>query len=92
MTHDELLAKINKMGNHPFDTLKYNFEGQRDYQNIFQALHSVMELPMTTDYKPESFHMDFSRMTPRQIAVEMHQWGYETAMNNVIQAIEKELG
>lgn len=48
MTHDELLAKIEVKGNHPFATLQYNEVGQTDIQAAFSALRAVVEL-----HKPE---------------------------------------
>ena len=52
MTHDELLAKIEVKGNHPFATLQYNEVGQTDIQAAFSALRAVVAI-----------HTPFEKMT-----------------------------
>ena len=44
MTHDELLARIGVKSAHPFSTIKYNEEGQKDIQDLVKALRAVVEL------------------------------------------------
>jgi hypothetical protein len=44
MTHDELLANIHAKGNSPFETIKYDLNGQKNIQLVFKALREVVEL------------------------------------------------
>jgi len=83
MTHEELLAKINKRIAH------YIPAGIDD--QIAIALRAVVELPIEDNSKPDSFNMNFANRSPNEIAAQCFQWGYATAMNKVIKTIEKEL-
>jgi len=87
MTHDELLAKIDEKGNHPFATLQYNEVGQTDIQAAFSALRAVVEL-----HKPDEIDR----------CIGCDRWlvaGWEGNLDNyndwnhchTIQAIKKEL-
>jgi hypothetical protein len=44
MTHDELLARIKEKGSANFATLKHNPDGQKNIQDVFNALRAVVEL------------------------------------------------
>ena len=83
MTHEELLAEINE-----------RIEELHDAEvcdGFIHALRAVVELPIEDNSKPDSFNMNFANRSPNEIAAQCFQWGYATAMNKVIQAIEKEL-
>ena len=78
MTREELLAICDN----------YSF---KDSAEPVKALRAVVELPIEDNSKPDSFNMNFANRSPNEIAAQCFQWGYATAMNKVIQAIEKEL-
>ena len=84
MTHDELLAKIHSKGTSPFDTIKYDLQGQKNIQEVFNALRAVVEL-----HKPV--------INPN--SKELDSWCFQCAEGRfyakypcpTIQTIEKEL-
>jgi len=88
MTHDELLAKIEVKGNHPFATLQYNEVGQTDIQAAFSALRAVVELHKPFGWNSNNLHLcciacadfDDGDVVPASYPCP------------TIQAIEKELG
>jgi len=80
MTHEELLAKIDNLN-----------DSCSVADRLAIALRAVVELPIEDNSKPDSFNMNFANRSPNEIAAQCFQWGYATAMNKVIQAIEKEL-
>lgn len=90
ITREELLAKIDEINrilvfsNNPFEGMDKLYKG-------LLALRAVVELPIEDNSKPDSFNMNFANRSPNEIAAQCFQWGYATAMNKVIQAIEKEL-
>ena len=90
MSRDELLAKINDIRTNylPETTSELAWERLAD---ATRALRAVVELPIEDNSKPDSFNMNFANRSPNEIAAQCFQWGYATAMNKVIQAIEKEL-
>jgi len=81
MTHDELLAKIEVKGNHPFATLQYNEVGQTDIQSAFSALRAVVEL-----HKPNE-----NNQCPECEYYYIDEIKYCDYPCPTIQAIEKEL-
>ena len=89
MTHDELLAKILETGATALQSSALG--GGWIYDDKTNALRAVVELPIEDNSKPDSFNMNFANRSPNEIAAQCFQWGYATAMNKVIQAIEKEL-
>ena len=85
MTHEELLAKIDEI-----ESVGW-WSPIRFKRKETNALRAVVELPIEDNSKPDSFNMNFANRSPNEIAAQCFQWGYATAMNKVIQAIEKEL-
>lgn len=83
MTREELLEK--------FTDYEAHFDQVRDEERLYRILRAVVELPIEDNSKPDSFNMNFANRSPNEIAAQCFQWGYATAMNKVIQAIEKEL-
>ena len=94
--HEELLAKIEERH---WKLFNFNYQDQSldaiEFRKAVlkntQALRAVVELPIEDNSKPDSFNMNFANRSPNEIAAQCFQWGYATAMNKVIQAIEKEL-
>ncbi len=96
MTHDELLAKIND----PIELSRWLDKGVADkeitlsqaqiYWHNTNALRAVVELPMETKAKG-MIMVRQANWSPEKIAGFFYEQGYATAMNKVIQAIEKEL-
>lgn len=83
MTNEELLAKLANIAHN-----KDAHEARNDY---LLALRAVVELPIEDNSKPDSFNMNFANRSPNEIAAQCFQWGYATAMNKVIQAIQEQL-
>lgn len=83
MTREELLEK--------FTDYEAHFDQVRDEERLYRILRAVVELPIEDNSKPDSFNMNFANRSPNEIAAQCFQWGYATAMNKVIQVIEKEL-
>ena len=90
MTREELLAKLDEM-NRILVFSNAPFEGMDKLYKALLSLRAVVELPIEDNSKPDSFNMNFANRSPNEIAAQCFQWGYATAMNKVIQAIEKEL-
>ena len=90
MTHDELLARIDAKGDCPFDFLKYNPEGQKGIQDVFNALRAVVEL-----HKPVQGSSDIQ--TYDYVGCDACvEWSHDGNMNlrypcPTIQAIEEQI-
>lgn len=83
MTHDELLANLDGF---IFESQMNNLADLR----FLKALRAVVELPMETKAKGMLMTAPANATLP-ELASLFYQQGYATAMNLVIQAIEKEL-
>ena len=90
MTREKLLARINEIATVKFSEVELESTWTR-LCKLPEALRAVVELPIEDNSKPDSFNMNFANRSPNEIAAQCFQWGYATAMNKVIQAIEKEL-
>ena len=82
MTHDELLAKINKMNDWDEFDPAYMERWEKNAHKKHDALRAVVELAKNTDKKPSD------------LLDETDKWfmlGWNAAMKETILAIEKEL-
>lgn len=86
MTHDELLDYLREHEEY-WTSLRAN---RWDKVPAFNALRAVVELPKETNAKELNLPTPHG-LTDKEKKHFFYEQGYATAMNKVIQAIEKEL-